>query len=139
MMMFMTIGERLKLEGDTENAGVWTKKRKGMTAVVLMATPCIKSLGGGRGGRKQGGGEGRKLCWKFAKERERERTMVCIKIKWFVLKYRDATQTRGVAIEVTVRDDRRQEGVTQAWSRVALTMYINLCLCPLRCLKIPRG
>ena len=29
-------------------------------------------------------------------------------------------------------DDRSQEGVTQAWSRVALPMFINLRLCPLR-------
>ena len=29
-------------------------------------------------------------------------------------------------------DDRRQEGVTQAWSRVALPIFINLRLCPLR-------
>ena len=32
------IGERRKLEGETENMGVCTKKRKGMTAEVLMAT-----------------------------------------------------------------------------------------------------
>ena len=31
-----------------------------MTAGVLMATPCTKSLGGGTGGHKHGGGEGRK-------------------------------------------------------------------------------
>ena len=40
------IGVRLKLEGKTENMGVWTKKRGGMKAVVLMATPCPKSLHG---------------------------------------------------------------------------------------------
>ena len=33
------IGERLKLEGETENMGVWTKKRGSMEAVVLMANP----------------------------------------------------------------------------------------------------
>ena len=32
------IGERLKLEGETENMGVWTKKRGSMKAVVLMTT-----------------------------------------------------------------------------------------------------
>ena len=37
-----------------------------MTAEVLMATPCAKSLGGGSGGHKHGGDEGRRLCWKFA-------------------------------------------------------------------------
>ena len=31
---------RLKLEGETENMGVCTKERKGVTAAVLMATPC---------------------------------------------------------------------------------------------------
>ena len=31
---------RLKLEGETENMGVCTKERKGITAAVLMATPC---------------------------------------------------------------------------------------------------
>ena len=30
------IGERLKLEGETENMGVWTKKRGSMKAVVLV-------------------------------------------------------------------------------------------------------
>ena len=30
---------RLKLEGETENKGVCTKERKGVTAAVLMATP----------------------------------------------------------------------------------------------------
>ena len=28
------------LKGKTENMGVWTKERKGVTAEVLMATPC---------------------------------------------------------------------------------------------------
>ena len=31
---------RLKLEGETENTGVCTKEREGVTAEVLMATPC---------------------------------------------------------------------------------------------------
>ena len=39
------IGERRKLEGETENMGVCTKKQNGMTAEILMATPCTKSLG----------------------------------------------------------------------------------------------
>ena len=37
-----------------------------MTAVVLMATPCTKSLRGGNGGHKHGGDEERKLCWQCA-------------------------------------------------------------------------
>ena len=37
---------RLKLEGETENMCVWTKKRGSMNAVVLMATFCPKSLHG---------------------------------------------------------------------------------------------
>ena len=37
---------RLKLEGETENMCVWTKKRGSMKAEVLMATPCPKSLHG---------------------------------------------------------------------------------------------
>ena len=43
---------RLKLEGETENMGVCTKEQKGVTAEVLMATPCTKSLGGESGGYK---------------------------------------------------------------------------------------
>ena len=62
------IGERLKLEGETENMGFCTKERKGimLTAEVLMATPCTKSLGCESGGHKHGGDVGRRLCWKFA-------------------------------------------------------------------------
>ena len=41
---------RLMLEGETENTGVCTKERKGVTAEVLMATPCTNSLGGERAG-----------------------------------------------------------------------------------------
>ena len=40
--VYCYIGERLKLEGKTENMGVCTKEQEGMTAGVLMATPCIK-------------------------------------------------------------------------------------------------
>ena len=43
---------RLELEGETENTGVCTKERKGVTAAVLMATPCTNSLGGESGGQK---------------------------------------------------------------------------------------
>ena len=54
IMMFIAIschiGERLKLEGETENMGVCTEERKGGTAEVLMATPCTNSLGGESGG-----------------------------------------------------------------------------------------
>ena len=46
------IGERLKLEGETENMGFCTRERKGVTAEVLMAAPCTKSLGGENGGHK---------------------------------------------------------------------------------------
>ena len=60
------IGERPKLEGETENIGICTRERKGMTAEVLMATPCTKSLGCESGGHKHGGDEGPMLCWKFA-------------------------------------------------------------------------
>ena len=57
---------RLKLEGETENTGVCTKERKGVTAAVLMATPCTNSLGGESGGQKHEGCGGRSACWKFA-------------------------------------------------------------------------
>ena len=44
------MGTRLKFERKTENLGFCTKKRKGVAAGILMATPCTKSLGGeGRG------------------------------------------------------------------------------------------
>ena len=49
----------LKLEGETENMGVCTKERKGVTAAVLMATPCTNSLGGESGGQKHEGCGGR--------------------------------------------------------------------------------
>ena len=57
---------RLKLEGETENICICTKERKGVSAEVLMATPCTNSLGGESGGRRHEGGEGRSVCWKFA-------------------------------------------------------------------------
>ncbi len=37
-----------------------------MTAGGFLAIPCTNSLGGGTGGHRHEGGEGRKLCWKFA-------------------------------------------------------------------------
>ena len=47
MMMFITITARdSSSEGETENMCVWTKKRGSLNAVVLMATPCPKSLHG---------------------------------------------------------------------------------------------
>ena len=46
--------------------GVCTKERKGVTAEVLMATPCTNSLGGESGGHRQEGCGGHRLCWKFA-------------------------------------------------------------------------
>ena len=49
---------RLKLEGETENMGVCTKERKGVTAEVLRATPCTNSLGGESRGHRHGGFEG---------------------------------------------------------------------------------
>ena len=52
---------RLKLEGETENMGVCTKERKGVTAEVLMATPCTNSLGGESEGHKHEGCGGRRL------------------------------------------------------------------------------
>ena len=42
----------LKLEGETENICVCTKERKGVSAEVLMATPCTNSLGGESGGQE---------------------------------------------------------------------------------------
>ena len=57
---------RLKLEGETENMGVCTKEWKGVTAAVLMATPCTNSLGGESGGQRHEGCGGRSACWKFA-------------------------------------------------------------------------
>ena len=46
--------------------GVCTKERKGITAAVLMATPCTNSLGGESGGQRHEGCGGRSACWKFA-------------------------------------------------------------------------
>ena len=42
--------------------GVCTKERKGITAEVLMATPCTKSLGGESREHKHGGDVGHRLC-----------------------------------------------------------------------------
>ena len=81
--------------------GVCTKERKGITAEVLMATPCTKSLGGESGGHKHEGDVGRRLCWKFAAvsgsgaDGRRER-------RWFVLT-RPRCDTNGESeTEVTV-------------------------------------
>ena len=52
---------RLKLEGETENTGVCTKERKGVTAEVHMATPWTNSLAGESGGQKHEGCGGRRL------------------------------------------------------------------------------
>ena len=46
---------RLKLEGETESMCVCTKERKGVSAEVLMATPCTNSLGGESGEQKHEG------------------------------------------------------------------------------------
>ena len=42
---------------------VCTKERKGVSAEVLLATPCTDSLGGESGGHRHEGGEGRSVCW----------------------------------------------------------------------------
>ena len=57
---------RLKLEGETESICVCTKERKGVSAEVLMATPCTNSLGGESGEQKHEGCGGRSACWKYA-------------------------------------------------------------------------
>ena len=62
--VYYYIGERLKVEGETENMGVCTRERKGVTAEVLMATPCTNSLGGESGGHKHEGCGVRRLFWK---------------------------------------------------------------------------
>ena len=65
--ILITIRWRLESStGKTENMGVCTKERKGVTAEVLMATPCTNSLGGESGEHKHEGCGGRRLCWKFA-------------------------------------------------------------------------
>ena len=46
--------------------GVCRKERKGVTAEVLMATPCTNSLGGESGGQKHEGCGGRSAWWKYA-------------------------------------------------------------------------
>ena len=69
MMMLIDdddVDEKTKDRGETENMGVCTKERKGVTAEVLMATPCTNSLGGESGGQKHEGREGR--C--FRKQRK---------------------------------------------------------------------
>ena len=47
--------------------GIVAKKWKGVKALIIMATPCAKSLGGGiEGHKRQRGCEGRKAFQKFA-------------------------------------------------------------------------
>ena len=66
MMMFITVSARdSKAQGKTKNMGVCTKERKGVTAEVLMATPCTNSLGGESRGHTHEGCVGRRLFWKF--------------------------------------------------------------------------
>ena len=48
------------LEGETDKMGVCTKERKGVTAEVLMATPCTNSLGGEHHWEVKVGGTGMK-------------------------------------------------------------------------------
>ena len=60
--VYCYIREKLKLEGETERRAFVRESGKGTTAVVLMATPCTHSLGGGAGGHKHGGDKGRWLC-----------------------------------------------------------------------------
>ena len=52
--------------------GVCTKERKGVTAEVLMATPCTKSLGGESRGHKHEGCEGHTGAQAELRERERD-------------------------------------------------------------------
>ena len=71
---------RLKLEGETENMGVCTKERKGVTAAVLMATPCTHSLGGERGGQKHEGCGGAVLAGSTPPFLGRERAAVDVDV-----------------------------------------------------------
>ena len=52
---------RLELEGETESICVCTKERRGVSAGVLMATPCTNSLGGESGEQKHEGCGGRSM------------------------------------------------------------------------------
>lgn len=59
---------RLELKGETENGGIRAKERTSVKAVVLMATTCTKSPGGGSGKRKQQkGSEARRACSKYCR------------------------------------------------------------------------
>ena len=66
--VYYYIGERLKLEGETENRGICAKKRISVRAGVLMATPCTKfvvqevEVGDTTSSRK----EARRGCWTYA-------------------------------------------------------------------------
>ena len=48
--------------------------------MVLIATPCTQSLGGGTGGHKHGGGEGRKICWSSPQFLAREQAAVDVDV-----------------------------------------------------------
>ena len=67
----------LKLEGETENMGVCTKERKGVTAAVLMATPCTNSLGGESGGQKHEGCGGHPPQEIFGGRSKKEKQILC--------------------------------------------------------------
>ena len=61
--------------------GVCTKERQGVTAEVLMATPCTKSLECESEGHKHGGDVGLRLCWKLpflGRERAAVDVVVCL-------------------------------------------------------------
>ena len=60
--------------------GVCTKERKGVTAAVLMATPCTKSLGGESGGQKQEGCGGAVLAGSTPPFLGRERAAVDVDV-----------------------------------------------------------
>ena len=70
---------RLKLEGETENMRVCTKERKGVTAAVLMATPCTNSLGGESGGQRHDDDDDvyYYIRWRLKLEGETENMGVC--------------------------------------------------------------
>ena len=68
------IGERLKLEGETENVGRLNEEAERLdgSGTPGHSRPRVT----GSGGHKHRGGEGRKLCWKFATVSWSERAAV---------------------------------------------------------------